>query len=49
MECAVGEVSVHYVEHGEGRPVLVLHGGEVDHREAVACFEPGLSARDGCR
>lgn len=49
MRCAVGDVSVHYVEHGEGRPVLVLHGAGVDHREAVACFEPGLGARDGFR
>lgn len=30
----------HYVEHGTGRPVLVLHGGGVDHRETEACFEP---------
>ncbi len=31
---------LHYVEHGAGRPVLVLHGAGVDHREAEACFEP---------
>ena len=31
---------VNYVEHGTGRPVLVLHGAGVDHREAEACFEP---------
>jgi pimeloyl-ACP methyl ester carboxylesterase len=39
MEIRVGEVVVHYVEHGTGRPVLVLHGAGVDHREAEACFE----------
>jgi len=49
MECAVGDVAVHYVEHGEGTPVLVLHGAGVDHREAAACFEPGLGARGGYR
>src|SRR5829696_3848517 len=50
MLCVVGDdVSVHYVTHGEGRPVLVLHGAGVDHREAAACFEPALSARDGYR
>jgi pimeloyl-ACP methyl ester carboxylesterase len=49
MDCAVGDVSVHYVAYGEGRPVLVLHGAGVDHREAEACFEPGLGARDGYR
>jgi pimeloyl-ACP methyl ester carboxylesterase len=39
MEIRVGKVVVHYVEHGTGRPVLVLHGAGVDHREAEACFE----------
>lgn len=33
---------MHYVEHGTGRPVLVLHGAGVDHRETEACFEPAL-------
>ena len=40
METRAGEITVHYVEHGAGRPVLVLHGAGVDHREAEACFEP---------
>ena len=39
MEIRVGQVVVHYVEHGTGRPMLVLHGAGVDHREAEACFE----------
>lgn len=49
MESQVGDVAVCYVAHGEGTPVLVLHGAGVDHREVEACFEPGLSARDGYR
>lgn len=49
MECRVGDVAVHYVEHGEGMPVVVLHGAGVDHREAEACFEPALGAREGYR
>jgi pimeloyl-ACP methyl ester carboxylesterase len=40
---------VHYVEHGTGRPVLVLHGAGVDHREAEACFEPILERAAGLR
>jgi hypothetical protein len=40
METRAGEIAVHYVEHGAGRPVLVLHGAGVDHREPEACFEP---------
>jgi pimeloyl-ACP methyl ester carboxylesterase len=45
VETRAGEVTVQYVEHGAGRPVLVLHGAGVDHRETEACFEPIL--RDG--
>jgi pimeloyl-ACP methyl ester carboxylesterase len=44
-----GQVVVHYVEHGTGRPVLVLHGAGVDHREAGACFEPVLEGVAGLR
>ena len=40
---------MHVVEHGEGTPVIVLHGAGVDHREAEACFEPPLAARGGLR
>src|SRR5918912_4040472 len=49
VECRVCDVAVHYVEHGEGKPVLVLHGAGVDHREAEACFEPALGAHGGLR
>ena len=44
-----GRVEVHHVEHGSGRPVLVLHGAGVDHREAEACFEPALAGVPGLR
>lgn len=49
MEELVGEVTVHYVEHGAGRPVLVLHGAGVDHRESEACFEPAFEGTTGHR
>jgi pimeloyl-ACP methyl ester carboxylesterase len=49
MEIRAGEVAVHYVEHGVGRPVLVLHGAGVDHREAEACFEPVFDGIVGFR
>jgi pimeloyl-ACP methyl ester carboxylesterase len=45
----VGQVAVHYVEHGAGRPVVVLHGAGVDHREPEACFEPILGGVPGLR
>ncbi|MGK5169189.1 alpha/beta fold hydrolase [Geodermatophilus sp. CPCC 205761] len=49
MDARAGQVVVHYVEHGTGRPVLVLHGAGVDHREAEACFEPALDGVAGLR
>src|SRR5918997_1824510 len=49
MEIRVGRVVVHYVEHGAGRPVLVLHGAGVDHREPEACFEPSFRGAAGFR
>jgi pimeloyl-ACP methyl ester carboxylesterase len=49
MQARVGDVVVHYVEHGAGRPVLVLHGAGVDHREPEACFEPAFSGLAGFR
>src|SRR4051794_32138606 len=49
MEIRVGQVVVHYEEHGTGRLVLVLHGAGVDHREAEACFEQVLDGDAGLR
>lgn len=43
------DLAVHFVEHGDGMAVIVLHGAGVDHREAEACFEPPLRARGGLR
>jgi hypothetical protein len=36
----VNGVPVHYAQHGSGTPVLVLHGGNVDHREIMGALEP---------
>src|SRR4051812_29895539 len=49
MDTRAGQVVVHSVQHGAGRPVLVLHGAGVDHREAEACFEPALAGAAGLR
>jgi pimeloyl-ACP methyl ester carboxylesterase len=49
VEYLVGDVPVHYVEHGAGLPVLVLHGAGVDHREVMACLEPVFEATTGLR
>jgi len=49
METSAHEIVLHYVEHGAGRPVLVLHGAGVDHCEAEACFEPVFGGVAGFR
>src|SRR5512132_1989927 len=49
MQTRVSDIAVHYVEHGAGRPVLVLHGAGVDHREPEACFEPVFGGVAGYR
>ncbi|HET6562293.1 MAG TPA: alpha/beta hydrolase [Marmoricola sp.] len=49
MDGHAQQIAVHHVEHGTGRPVLVLHGAGVDHREAEACFEPALGGDSGLR
>ena len=49
MEYVIGDVPVHYVEHGEGLPVLTLHGAGVDHREVMGCLEPVFDVCTGYR
>lgn len=45
--CTVDDVEVHYAEHGQGLPLIALHGAGVDHREIEAAVEPVFSRRDG--
>lgn len=40
MELRIGDVLVHYVEHGGGMPLVALHGAGVDHRDIEAAIEP---------
>lgn len=42
MEQQVDGVTIHYVEQGEGLPVVAFHGGGVDHRESRAWLEEVL-------
>lgn len=37
--CRINDALVHYVEHGEGVPLIALHGAGVDHREIEAVIE----------
>ena len=44
-----GGVPLSYVENGDGRALLALHGAGVDHREVMACLEPALDGSTGYR
>jgi len=39
MEQGIDDVQIHYVEHGDGVPLVSLHGAGVDHREIEAAVE----------
>jgi pimeloyl-ACP methyl ester carboxylesterase len=45
----VNGIPVHYAQHGDGAPVLGLHGGGVDHREIQGALEPLFADRPGYR
>ncbi|MFX1349800.1 MAG: alpha/beta fold hydrolase [Promethearchaeota archaeon] len=40
MECKLENITVYYEIHGEGYPVLMIHGWPVDHRIMKGCMEP---------
>lgn len=44
-----GSVPLHFVEHGEGVPVLSIHGWPPDHRIMAGCLEPVFASRTGWR
>lgn len=42
-------MGLHHVEHGDGLPVLALHGWTADHRLMLGCLEPVFAGRPGYR
>ena len=36
MECKLKQGTIYYETYGDGRPMLVLHGGYLDHRHMVS-------------
>ena len=44
MECRIDGVLVSYIEHGDGTPLVALHGAGVDHREIEAALEAVIPA-----
>ncbi len=49
MAINIGTSRLHYVIHGEGVPVVLLHGSRVDHHLMTGCFEPIFACENGYR
>lgn len=49
MECEVDKATIGYEEHGEGRPILFLHGWTMDRQVEMADYEKIFAARSGWR
>ncbi|MDQ6694164.1 MAG: alpha/beta hydrolase [Chloroflexota bacterium] len=49
MEAKVRGIPLHYEEVGEGRPLLMLHGWQADHRHMLHDMEPLFAHRAGWR
>jgi pimeloyl-ACP methyl ester carboxylesterase len=49
MECRVKDIPIYYEEAGLGRPLLMLHGGGLDHRHMQDDMEPLFTSRTGWR
>jgi pimeloyl-ACP methyl ester carboxylesterase len=46
MECQLSDITVYYEKHGDGHPVILLHGFGPDHHLMTGCMEPVFSKRD---
>ncbi|HEY4170411.1 MAG TPA: alpha/beta hydrolase [Reyranella sp.] len=49
MKCETGPATIDYEEHGEGRPILFLHGWTMNRRLEIADYEPIFASRSGWR
>ncbi len=47
MECLIGDLAIHYEIRGAGRPLVMLHGFELDHRMPMGCMEPLFESLPG--
>jgi pimeloyl-ACP methyl ester carboxylesterase len=43
----MGDVTIHHEIHGEGLPILLVHGFTPDHRLMTGCMEPIFQRRPG--
>jgi pimeloyl-ACP methyl ester carboxylesterase len=49
MECALDKATIDYEEHGEGRPILFLHGWTMARQVEIDVYEKILATRSGWR
>lgn len=49
MRCETNKATIDYEEHGEGRPLLFLHGWTMDRRVEMAVYEKIFATRPGWR
>lgn len=49
MECELDTATIDYEEHGEGRPILFLHGWTMDRRVEMGTYEKIFATRPGWR
>lgn len=47
MQCELPNATIRYEVHGEGQPVLFLHGWTMDRRLEIADYEPIFAHRNG--
>jgi pimeloyl-ACP methyl ester carboxylesterase len=47
MFCDLDGVRIYYEIHGEGTPILMIHGFQPDHRLMKGCMEPVFSGKPG--
>jgi len=47
MECQIKDINIYYEIHGEGHPLISLHGFYPDHRLMTGCMEPIFKHRGG--
>jgi pimeloyl-ACP methyl ester carboxylesterase len=49
MQCETDKATIDYEEHGEGRPILFLHGWTMDRRVEIFDYEKIFATRPGWR
>lgn len=47
MKCEVGDLHFQYETHGEGMPILMIHGFGIERHVMTGCMEPIFKTRSG--